>query len=188
MDSLELEGHLSQIQTLWTLVRQRHAGSAEKATAQRRLIDRYGGAVLRYLRGALHDPNAAEEVFQEFAYRLLHGDLGGADPQRGRFRYFVKGVLFHMVADHHRRQQRQPRQLHPEMPEPAVEPASSEEQDKAFLASWRDELLARTWQALEESERESGQPFFRVLRFKVDHPEMPSAQMADELGGSSANG
>jgi RNA polymerase sigma factor (sigma-70 family) len=188
MSSVNLEAHLSQIQTLWTLVRQAHAGSAEKGAAQRQLIDRYGGAVRRYLRGALRDPDASDEVFQEFAYRLLHGDLGGADPQRGRFRYYVKGVLFHLIADHQRREHRQPRQIHSDMPEPAVAPELPEEEDRIFLASWRDELLARAWQALEANERRTGQPFFTVLRFKVEHAAMPSAQMAEQLSGKLGKG
>lgn len=181
MDSPDLESHLSQIQTLWTLVREANAGSAEKGTAQRQLIDRYGGAIRRYLRGVLRNSEAADEVFQEFAIRLVHGDLSGADPERGRFRHFVKGVLFHLVADHHRRQQRHPHQLNSAVPEPAVADQLPEDEDRAFQASWRDELLARSWQGLEANEQATGQPFFTVLRFKVDHPAMPSAKMAEEL-------
>ena len=35
---------------------------------------------------------AAAEVFQEFALQLVHGNLRGANPERGRFRNFVKGT------------------------------------------------------------------------------------------------
>src|SRR5215218_612751 len=99
MDPQSPDRHLSQIITLWTLVRRAHQGPEGAAReAQRQMLDRYGGAVRRYLRGLLRDEDAAADVFQEFACEFLGGDLGGADPQRGRFRNFVKGVLFHLVA------------------------------------------------------------------------------------------
>jgi RNA polymerase sigma-70 factor (ECF subfamily) len=182
MDSVSLNQHLSQIQTLWTLVQQAHADTPDEVrAAQQRLLERYGGAVRRYLLGALRDEDAAAECFQEFAYRLVHGDMRGADPGRGRFRHFVKGVLFHLVADHHRKRQRLPYQQHSDTPEPAAEPSTAD-QDREFLASWRDEILARSWVALERDEKESGKPLYTVLRFKVDHADLPSARLAEELG------
>jgi len=182
MDSVSLNQHLSQIQTLWTLVRQAHADTPDHVrAAQQQLLDRYGGAVRRYLLGALRDEDAGSEVFQEFAYRLLHGDLRGADPERGRFRHFVKGVLFHLVADYHKKRKRLPQALHPDQPEPAAEEPSVADQDREFLTSWRDELLARAWAALETHEKESGKPFYTVLRFRVDHSELSSAQLAEQM-------
>src|SRR5947209_10718982 len=173
-----MDQHLSQIYTLWTLVSraQRDEGTAVR-DAQGALLERYGGAIRRYLLGALRDPDAAEELYQEFAYRFLHGDLRGADPQRGRFRNFVKGVLFHLIADHHKRKQRQPRPLTPDHPEPAVEAPAVHAEDEAFLANWRDELLARAWLALGQLQRDQGQPYHTVLRFRAEHPDLPSARM-----------
>jgi RNA polymerase sigma-70 factor (ECF subfamily) len=181
MENPAFQQRLSRITTLWTVVCQAHDGSGEAAaTAQRQLLDRYGGAVRRYLQAVVRTSEAADELFQEFAVRLLHGDLRGADPDRGRFRNFVKGVLFHMVADHHQRQRRQPFLLSPEHPEPAVPPPSLEAQQE-FLTSWRDELLAKSWSALEALERETGQPFYTVLRFRADHPGLRSPEMAEQL-------
>lgn len=99
MDSDYVNARLSGIQTLWTLVRQAHGAEAELVkNAQQQLLKRYGGPVQRYLRGLVRDADAAEDLFQEFAVRLLKGDLHNADPQRGKFRNYVKGVLFHLVA------------------------------------------------------------------------------------------
>ncbi len=181
MDTVSLNQRLSQIQTLWTLVRRAHQGS-DVGAAQKQLLDRYGGAIRRYLLGALRDPDAADDLFQEFACRLLSGNMRGADPERGRFRSFVKGVLFHMVADHHKRRNRQPVPLAPEHPEPAVAPPSLEDLDRAFLTSWRDELLARAWAALADIETQTGQPFYTVLRFRAEHTDLPSQRMAELLG------
>jgi hypothetical protein len=174
---------LSRISTLWSLVSQAHHDVGDEVgAAQRRLLELYGGAIRRYLIGALRDPDAAEDLFQEFAYRFLHGDLRRVDPQRGRFRDYVKGVLFHLVADYHKKRQRLPRQLTPDHPDPAVLCEPNAEQDQAFLASWRDELLSRTWTALAAADQAGGQGFHAVLRFRADHPDLRSHEMAEQLG------
>jgi RNA polymerase sigma-70 factor (ECF subfamily) len=53
--------------------------------------------------------------------------------------------------------------------------------DRDFLTSWRDELLAHAWAALERFERDTGQPYFTVLRYRADHPDVRSPQIAEEL-------
>jgi hypothetical protein len=53
--------------------------------------------------------------------------------------------------------------------------------DEAFVSSFREEVLARTWEALAEVERSTGKPYHTVLRFKIQHPEIQSAAMAETL-------
>jgi RNA polymerase sigma-70 factor (ECF subfamily) len=179
----ELQSRLSQIVTQWTLLREAH-GTAEDAArmAQARLLDHYGGAVRRYLLGCVRQQDLADELFQEFAIRLLQGGLKGACPEKGRFRHFIKGVLFHLLADHHQRQKKQPRQGGSELPEPADtgEPADP---DGEFMANWRAELLAKAWGLLEGEERRTGQPWHTVLIYRRDHPEERSEVMAERLSG-----
>jgi len=176
------EQHLSQISTLWSLVSlAHHEAGDEVCTAQRHLLERYGCAIRRYLLGAVRDEDAAEDLFQDFAYRFLHGDLSRADPQRGRFRDYVKGALFHMVADYHKKRQRLPRQMAPDQPDPAVVCAPDAEQEQAFRTSWRDELLARTWAQLADADR-GGQCFYAVLQFRAANPGLRSHEMAEQLG------
>jgi RNA polymerase sigma-70 factor (ECF subfamily) len=55
------------------------------------------------------------------------------------------------------------------------------EEDAVFRTGWRDELLARSWSALQAAEEVSGQPYFTVLRFRADHPDASSTEMADQL-------
>ena len=182
MDSMNSNRHLSRISTLWTLVGLAHQGPCDEVrTAQQKLLDRYGGAIHRYLLGALRDADAAEDLFQEFAYHFLHGDFHGVDPQRGRFRDYVKGVLFHLVADYHRKRQRLPRQLVSEHSDPAANCEPDAEQEQAFLATWRDELLMRTWSALAAADEANGQSFHAVLRFRAEHPNLRSHEMAEKL-------
>ena len=104
-----------------------------------------------------------------------------ADPERGRFRQFVKGVLFHLVADYHKKKKRLPHNLHPDAPEPEVADASTFEQDREFLRNWREELLRRAWAALEESDRASGKHFYKMLRLRAEHPDLSSTQLAELL-------
>jgi hypothetical protein len=56
------------------------------------------------------------------------------------------------------------------------------EQELAWTRSWREELLAKAWQALAEVERSSGTPYHAVLRFRLDHPELHSPDLAAQLG------
>jgi DNA-directed RNA polymerase specialized sigma24 family protein len=150
--------------------------------AQHLILERYGGAVYRYLLGALRDVAAAEELYQEFALRFLRGDFRRADPQRGRFRDFVKTALFRLVVRYYRKQQCRPQTLLFDPPQRC--PGIS--RDEQFLGSWRDELLARAWQALQRYQAQTGQPFYRVLRLRAEQPQLRSEELArilgDELG------
>src|SRR5688572_15010871 len=83
--------HLSAIATSWSLLRRAHDAPADDAAAARRLlIERYGGAVKRYLTSVLGNRDTAEELTQEFALDLVRGGFRRADPNRGRFRDYVK--------------------------------------------------------------------------------------------------
>jgi RNA polymerase sigma-70 factor (ECF subfamily) len=182
MDQESPSRPLNLISTLWSVVCQAHQGSAEAAAAARgQLLERYGGAVRRYLRGVLHDPDAAEDLFQEFALRLARGDLRGADQRRGRFRDFLKGMLFHLVAHYRRQQRKWPGPLPAAHLEPVASDTPGLDPDGQFIDSWRDELLARSWAALAAAEGQGGSPSYGVLRFRAHHPELNSQQMAEQL-------
>ena len=67
------------------------------------LLERYGGAIRSYLNAALKNPDVANDLFHEFAFKFIKGDFKNADPAKGKFRSFVKTVLFRMVALHYRK-------------------------------------------------------------------------------------
>src|SRR5262245_57411143 len=105
---------LGAISTLWTVVRNAHGDHA--AAARQELCRRYHGAVERFLRAIA--PDIAADLAQDFAVKLLQGNLAGASPDRGRFRDFVKGVVRHQIIDRYRR--RRPEvQPGDDVPEPA---------------------------------------------------------------------
>lgn len=183
MDDESVEQRLSRIETLWSVVREAHGRPGEAtAVAQKELLRRYGGAVYRYLLGALRDRDAAEDLFQEFALRFVRGAFRNADPDKGRFRSFVKSAVFNLIVDHQKRRRVGARAL-PLIDgiDPADPASGPEEAERAFARDWRDELLARAWKALEEVSGCYSQPYYAVLRLRADRPELSSTQMAEML-------
>ena len=176
MEDARINDRLSRITTMWTLLEQAHGGEADAAAAARQeIMKRYGGAAYRYLLAMLRDPAAADDLAQEFALALVRGELRSASPERGRFRDYVKTVLFHLLSKFRKRQAKNPDSLAPEVVAQVAEPAA--DVDAAFDEAWREELLARTWAALAVQ-----QPtYYAVLRFRADHPKMASHDMARPL-------
>lgn len=181
------DADLGNMATHWSVILRAAQEQGDTAAAARNtLLLRYHEAVLRYLRAELRDEHAVGQVYSNFAVRILEVDrfLQRADPQRGRFRDYLKTVLRHMVADYHREQQRENRQREAlarrggESSEP--EPPGSEG-DQHFLSCWRQELINWAWQRLEETERRTGQPYAALLRLQEQQPGLRSAQAAEQL-------
>jgi RNA polymerase sigma-70 factor (ECF subfamily) len=159
-----------------------HQGSPEQAlVALNAILQRYRPAVYRYLVACLGDADAADELCQEFALRLVRGDFRNADPEKGRFRDLLKTSLYHLIIDFQKRRKRGMPQLNPDGPEPAVDSDSTMDSDRQFLAAWRADLLDRAWQSLAEEEQKTSRPIHTVLYFRANNPEMRSPRMAEEL-------
>lgn len=177
------DGRLSRIDTLWSVVKKAHGSDAELASsAQQQLLDRYSGAIRRYLLGAVRNRDLADELFQDFAVKFIRGDFKSADPDRGKFRSFVKTVLFRMVALHFRKKSASKVQAVENVPE-AEDNAELPEyaDDELFIKSWRDDVLARTWEAMKNSELSGGAPYNTVLRIRVENPASSSTELAGLL-------
>src|SRR5262249_7703443 len=137
MDSMDDDQRittLSQIDTSWSLIALAHQNDGDATTSARcELMVRYAGAVQRFLLRATRAPDPAAELGQEFALRFLRGDFSHADPQRGRFRSYVKSALHNLLMDFHRRRKHQPRPLTEEARE-VVDPSQQEfDLDRPFL-------------------------------------------------------
>lgn len=166
---------LSQISTMWTALAAHEGGlSDEHRRTSTAFIERYQRAVYGYLLRSVRDPDRAAELFQEFALRFLKGDFRQADPQRGRFRDYLRTVLINLVRRGHRG---------PGNVALAAEPAvMGEEPDEGeFLAQWREALLEVAWQGLKDEQARGGPPFYTVLRMRADNPDANSATLADQL-------
>ncbi len=181
MEKVDVEPRLDQLSTQWTLVFKIQEGATEEVSrALAELMCRYSGAVHRYLLKSLKDPDAAQELDQEFALRFLRGDFRNGDPTRGRFRDYVKRAVQNLMTDYHRRK-RPVTSLDADVPEPAVEDEGRAEFDRQFLQSWRNDLLDRTWNAIKELERTRRGPYHTVLRIRVDYPDLTSKEWAEHL-------
>ncbi len=182
MDESELESRLSRISTKWTLFDQAHGSPPDaRQVALAALIQRYQGAAYRYILGAVHNPDVADELFQEFALRLARGAFRSVDPNRGRFRDYLKSTLYHLIVDFQKRQRKAHRPLNDQVVEPVASDWNLDQSEARFVESWRDEMLARAWSVLSAAEQAGGPPHFSVLKFRSDHPAASSAEMAAGL-------
>ncbi|HEY6562858.1 MAG TPA: sigma-70 family RNA polymerase sigma factor, partial [Pirellulaceae bacterium] len=145
------------------------------------LLHRYCGAIYRYLLGAVRDADAAEELSQEFALRFVRGDFQRVNPDRGRFRDFLKTTLYHLIVDHHRRRQQRPAHLPSDLGQVADLENSLDSSDREFVNHWREELLDRAWEVLAEVEAASGRPLHTVLTWRVANSGVPTARLAEQL-------
>jgi RNA polymerase sigma-70 factor (ECF subfamily) len=173
MSSDDVESRLSKIDTLTSRVRQAIRGPGESdRQAQAEMFERYRLAVYRYLLGALRDEQAADEVFQRLWEKVLTGGLQGFDPQKGRFRNYLRTILSRLVCDH--RNERHERKEIPgaDVPE-AADPSA--DADQLFSQSWTRTLYDLAMQALKEAHP----TYHAVLRLREEDPDLSSAAMAE---------
>jgi DNA-directed RNA polymerase specialized sigma24 family protein len=92
--------------TRWTRVLLAKSGSADGQTALAELCEAYYEPVVAYLRSVLRDADAARELGHSFFTKMLAGAaIQSANPERGRFRFYLLGAVKHFVA-HHREAER----------------------------------------------------------------------------------
>ena len=174
--------HISRIATAWSMVREAHGDHTAVQSAQQRLLDRYGGAVRRYALSALRNEDAADEVFQEFALKFVRGDFGKADPERGRFRAFVKTVVYRLIVDYQRRAKKRVAKGRCTRTLPSRPPIRTRRTTmRCSTPVGATSCLARCWQKLADDEAQSGKPYHTVLRYRVDHPDLRSPELAAGL-------
>lgn len=175
---------LSQIETVWSVVQRATSGDQlDRHSAQVTMLKIYGQSIRRYLGACLSDAHAADEVFQEFALKLSRGDFAGVEPARGRFRSFVKSVLYRLVIDHHRqgKRARQTQSLDVGLFDPAAEQTDDFASDARFEQIWKEGLLQQAWQQLRDEQDERGHLYHSLLRLRVDHTDWTYAQLVDAL-------
>ena len=169
---------LSQVATQWALLAEaRGKEQAGASGAWCALMHRYCGAAYRYLAGAVRDEDIALELFQEFAVRFLRGDFRRADAAKGRFRDYVRTSLVHLVTDHYRQLQGRPHSLQGDVIDPHADAPGSATNSDQFIASWRDELIDRSWKALAPSQPQ----YHALLMLHVRQPGISARELASRL-------
>ena len=156
---------LDQISTRWAAVKD-----------PVKFLMRYGPAIRKYLDALLKNVHDADEVSQDFLLRVLEHGFAGADPDRGRFRDYLKRAVRNAAFTRLRRKDGAVRD------EGVLSGLADDDLDQAdaeFLADWRRCLLDRAWRGLEAHQRRAaGNLFYTALRLAVDHPEEDSEALA----------
>src|SRR5262245_20238077 len=177
MSDDDIRSKIEQITTSWSVIRDAHGTPDTARAAQELLMRQYGPAVRRYLRKVAGGEEAADELYQEFAVAVVEGKLKSADPGRGRFRDYVKAVLRHLVAKYHGKRRRGPQAIGGRTPLEVVPAPEPDPQEEKFDKAWGDNLMARTWAALEAASKTG----YAVLRFRADHQDLSSQDLASQL-------
>jgi RNA polymerase sigma factor (sigma-70 family) len=182
----KVPSRLSRIKTRWTMVVQAHQRQGHAAlAAQQSLVLRYYRPVYCYLRGMLRDGDAAEELTHEFCVRFMRGDFRSAHPGRGRFRDLVKTAVRNLALDHWRRQQARKKKETPDAAAAVGALPVKRGTEMMFLRQWRQSLLVQAWRRLARLQKQSGSPYYTVLRCKSAQPRLRSEQLARRLSAFS---
>ena len=182
--------------TRWSLVQE----AAGDRSALEDLLRDYWAPMYAFARQSGYSSHDAADIVQEFvAQRMLAGALlNRADPQRGRFRAFLKSSLRNFLSDQHRREsakKRSPEHMRhladDELAE--YEPHGTDDPSQAFDRQWVATLLTRSIvRVQDECTREGQGQHWHAFERVVLWPRTTSAEpvslsdLATELGLSSS--
>ena len=139
---------------------------------------RYAPAVRRYLEALLKNTQDAEDVAQSFFLRIVERGFGAADPERGRFRHYLKVAVRNAALTFLRSKKRQPRVC-----SCGVDALTFLREDsdggQSGSASGNGVCSIALWEGLSlHQQLANGGLHHDVLRASVDHPDDDSATLA----------
>jgi RNA polymerase sigma-70 factor (ECF subfamily) len=186
-------GHDQFPTTRWTLVvaaGDPHRKEARSALTS--LCENYWYPLYAYLRRRGYPADQAQDLTQEFFTRLLEGRyLDRADPNKGRFRYFLLSSLKYFVADEKDRERALKRgggqlvSLEFSLGEERYqrEPAHDETPEKIFERRWALMVIDRVVEKLRSEFIQHGRPehFERLKVFLLGRSDAPYVALAREL-------
>ena len=171
----------------------RHAPDAREALAN--LCSAYWYPVYAYVRRQGHSPERAQDLTQDFfAYVLERELIAKANPDRGRFRSFLRGVCTNFLANDRERQNAGKRgggrlilSIDPVDAESryAKEPAHDLTPERILDRTWVLTLLGRVFDRLRWEYDDAGRTAtFEELRVVLTHGEeaAPYRAIAERLG------
>lgn len=160
---------LDQISTRWSFIHD-----------PEQFVERYAPAIRRYLEALIRNPDDAEEVAQEFFLKALRHGFAAANPDRGRFRDYLK-IAVRNAAMSHLRRRPVPRAGAFDVTQLSV----SDDAERAWLSDWKQCTLERAWRALEKhQQRFPDNVYYTVLRLAVDHPDEDSKALAARVSAA----
>ena len=184
--------------THWTVVLHAgNAGSREQAEALAQLCQSYWYPLYAYVRRQGATVEQAQDLTQEFFARLVERNyLGRADPNRGKFRWFLIGALKHFLSkerDRERAFKRGGRAVHISLDEVLAEKRyrlelrSELTPERQFDRAYARTLLARVREQLREHYEKAGK-LDRYERLECflpgSHEKGSYADTAHDLGVS----
>ena len=121
MDDDEL--HISRIPTAWSMVREAHGDHTAVPIAQQRCSTATAGPSAGTPCRRSATKTRPTKCSRSSRCKFVRGDFGNADPERGRFRAFVKTVVYRLIVDYQRRKKKRVREgpMHSNIAEPAGE-------------------------------------------------------------------
>ena len=153
--------------TRWTRVCMAKADSEDGRRALADLCDAYYEPVVAYLRSVFREADAAREMSHAFFAEMLGGGtIHTADPERGRFRFYLLGAVKHFVARHREAESRQKRGggVAPLSLDADESPAINVAEDArlspeaVFDRQWAVTVLERAMQSLDAECQAQGKP------------------------------
>lgn len=169
---------LTRIATIWTMIRDAHCETDSRFVAQTEFFERYQRAIEKYLLAVLKDANAAEEVFSKFAEDFLSGKFQNVDASKGKFRHYLKRSLINAAYAYRRKNSKA---LPNVDASEVIAESETEHFSDEFDGAWRQELLDKTWVALQEKDAGSNSNYYTILRLRVDHPEWNGSELLDSV-------
>ncbi|WP_232289561.1 RNA polymerase sigma factor [Verrucomicrobium spinosum] len=186
--------------TRWTRVNLAKADSEDGRRALADLCDAYYEPVVAYLGSVLRDADTAREMSHAFFADVLEGGaIGAADPERGRFRFYLLGAVKHFLSHHREAALRQKRgggvatlSLDADLPDTLPLEVTASDRlspDAVYDRQWAITVLARAMGALTaECEAGGKVALLEALRpsllGEAEHGDQSAA--AAELGMSAA--
>lgn len=148
-------------------------------------VCRYFGPAYRYFMGIVRNADVADELTSRFVERFLRGDFQKhANPEKGRFRAYLKISLRHIAHEYWRELRN--RDAHCPISGPdgiAVQESESADAalDRSFDAACSSQWLHQAWKQLEAMQDGERVPYFAVLSLKTSNPNLRSQEIAAEL-------
>jgi len=170
--------------TSWTnVLTAQRGGSPEAAAALEKLCRTYWYPLYAYIRRKGCDPHKAQDLNQEFFYRLIKENyLGAVDRRRGKFRSFLLAALNHFLSnqrDYERAAKRGGRYTLISLDDTdaetrfKLEPASDLSPEKIFERNWFLTLFEHALTRLREEQTAAGRAelFEDLKQFLIEDAE-----------------
>ena len=170
--------------TSWTdVLAAQQSGSPEAAVALEKLCHVYWYPLYAYIRRKGYDPHKAQDLNQEFFYRLIKENyLGAVDRRRGKFRSFLLAAMNHFLSnqrDYERAAKRGGGQTLLSLDDTdaedrfKLEPSSDQSPEKIFERNWFLTLFDHALARLREEQVAAGRGklFDEVRTFIIEDAE-----------------